>query len=60
MFLTINNTAKELGITASSIRRLVHEGRCPGYNSGTRFYVNVERLNEQLSGYPQTKQGANS
>ncbi len=32
----------------SAIRRLVKQKRCPGWYSGSRFYVNVDMLLEQL------------
>lgn len=44
-FLTINEAAKlpELP-SAGTIRRMVKQHNCPGFFSGSRFYVDVEQL----------------
>ena len=47
-FLSINSTAKELGLPPFLIRSMQKRGECPGFFSGSRFYVNVDLLREQL------------
>ena len=51
-FLTIRNTAKEYGISEWVLRGMVKRGECPGFYSGTRFYIAVEQLLEKMCGYP--------
>ena len=47
-FLTINETPKEIPITRSCLRAMQAQGRLPGFYAGSRFYVNVDMLREQL------------
>lgn len=49
-FQTIRKTAAnpDCPIGVGTLRRLVKTGRCPGFYSGTRFYVNYEALIEML------------
>lgn len=48
MYLTVSKTVKSEHITAYKLRNMIHRGECPGYYSGSRFYVNVDRLREIL------------
>ena len=43
--LTINQYAKKTGIPECAVRRLHRNGELPGFYSGTRFYINVEKAN---------------
>ena len=47
-FLTIHQTAMQEGIPETALRRMLREKHLPGFYSGTRFYVNVTMLREQL------------
>ena len=47
-FTTINGAAQTLGIAASRIRKWSKQGRVPGFFSGSRFMVDVERLREKI------------
>ncbi|MCD8207769.1 MAG: hypothetical protein LUD72_07520 [Bacteroidales bacterium] len=48
-FMTIKEASKA-GLAAETyLRRLVKEQKCPGVYSGTRFYINVPMLEEQLN-----------
>ena len=48
LLLTINQTAKEKGLPHTYLRARLAQGRLPGFYSGSRFYVNVDMLCEQL------------
>ena len=48
-FMTIRQTARELGIPAGFIRKEEKAGRVPGFKSGERVYVDVARFREALS-----------
>ena len=50
LFLTVSQTAKSEHITAYKLRSMIHRGECPGFYSGSRFYVNVDRLRAILDG----------
>jgi hypothetical protein len=43
-FITINAAARRTGIPASRIRAMVKRGECPGFFSGSRFYVDSQRF----------------
>ena len=47
-FLTINATAREIGLPHTCIRAMVKRGECPGFYSGNRFLVNVDQFREKL------------
>lgn len=47
-FLTINQTAPEVKLPPTCLRRMLAENRLPGFYAGTRYYVNVDMLREQL------------
>lgn len=47
-FKTIRQTAAQGHIPENYIRRLVAQGKCPGFYSGNRFLVNTTALAEQL------------
>ena len=49
-FLTIRQTARELGISESYIRRKVKAREASGFYSGTRFYVDLEAFRARLDG----------
>ena len=45
---TINEAEKETNIPASRIRKWVKIGIVPGFFSGNRFYVNVDKFLEMV------------
>ena len=47
-FLTINQTAREIGLPHTCLRTMLAEGQLPGFYAGTRYYVNVDVLREKL------------
>lgn len=47
-YLTINAAAKEFGLPAFALRSMQKRGECPGFFSGSRFYVNCDMLAEKL------------
>lgn len=47
-FMTINQTAKAIGLPHSCLRAMLAAGNLPGFYTGNRFYVNVEMLKEKL------------
>ena len=47
-FLTINQAAKDIGLPHSRLRAMLSEHRLPGFYAGTRYYVNIDLLREQL------------
>lgn len=47
-FLTINQTAKAIGLPHTCIRAMVANNSAPGFYAGSRFYVDVDMLREQL------------
>ena len=57
MYQTIRQTVRSEGIPETALRRMVKAGKIPGFYSGTRFYVNVAKLREQLA-QPNAKQTA--
>ena len=47
-FLTINQTAREVGLPHTCLRSMLAVGQLPGFYAGTRYYVNVDVLREKL------------
>ena len=47
-FLTIRRAAAEVGLPHTLLRKMLSEHRLPGFYAGTRYYVNVDLLREQL------------
>lgn len=47
-YKTIRQTARQTGLPEHHLRQLVKRGECPGFYAGTRFYVNIDALIEQL------------
>lgn len=47
-YLSIPQVARELGVPLTTIRRLVKTGKCPGFYSGNKFYINFEKFVETL------------
>ena len=47
-FLTINQTAKAIGLPHTCLRAMQAQGKLPGFACGNRWYVNLDRLREQL------------
>lgn len=47
-YQTIRQTARNTGLPEHHLRQLVKRHECPGFYAGTRFYVNVDALTEQL------------
>jgi len=47
-YSTVNRFYKEHGIPRDYIRRLIAEGRCPGFFSGAVFHINEEMFLAQL------------
>lgn len=48
-YMTIRETAKELELTETYIRRLARTEGIPGFKSGNRVYVDVEAFKESMS-----------
>ena len=48
-YLTIRQAARELKIPECFIRREEKAGRVPGFRSGSRVYVDVEKFRDVLS-----------
>lgn len=48
-FCTVRQFATLGIISEYGLRRLIREHKCPGYHSGTRFYVNQTALIDLLS-----------
>lgn len=47
-FAPIKEACKEVGVSEYYLRNLVKKGECPGFYSGSRFRVNVGKLEEKL------------
>lgn len=47
-FLTINQTAAEIGLPHSRLRAMLSAHSLPGFYAGNRYYVNVDLLREML------------
>ena len=47
-FQSINRTAQQLGISSSTLRRWLAEGRLPGYYSGAWYRVNIAELEAMI------------
>lgn len=47
-FLTINQTARAVGLPHTCLRGMLATGSLPGFYSGNRFYVNLDLLREKL------------
>ena len=47
-FMTINQTAKAVGLPHTCLRNMLANNSLPGFYNGTRYYVNVEMLKEKL------------
>ena len=47
-FLTIRQVSSLRILPEATLRRLVKQGKVPGFYSGNRFMVNLDRLIEQL------------
>ena len=47
-YATIRQAAQIVGVPHSRIREWLRAGDVPGFYSGSRFYVNVERFREKL------------
>ena len=47
-FLTIPQTGATYKIPVALLRTMQKQGRLPGFFSGSRFYVNIDLLMEQL------------
>lgn len=48
-FETVNKTVKSEHVSENLLRGMIRQGTCPGYYSGNRFYVNVDKLLEMLN-----------
>ena len=48
-FRTAVPAAKYLGIPEYMLRRMIKNGECIGVYSGSRFYVDVERMRQKLA-----------
>ena len=46
--MTINQTAKAVGLPSSCLRKMLENNSLPGFYNGTRYYVNVEMLEDKL------------
>lgn len=58
-FKTIRETAKMGILNENALRKLCHEKKLPGLWIGTRFYINIEMLREQLNNAPITERRVN-
>lgn len=47
-FETVKQTVQQCHISENLLRRMIKQGTAPGYFSGTRFYVNVDKLMAML------------
>lgn len=47
-YQTIRQAARGLGVPETYLRGLVKRRECPGFYAGTRFYINMDVLTEQL------------
>lgn len=47
-YLTIRTAAKQKGLSEHAMRTLCKCGRVPGFYSGNRFYVDMERFSSVL------------
>lgn len=47
--LSIRETARTGILPETALRRLVKQGKCPGFYSGTKFLVNYDRLCDWLN-----------
>lgn len=48
MFKSVREVAKEGILSEFLIRKLIAQGKCPGFYSGKKFLVNVEQLRNYL------------
>lgn len=58
-FLPPAKASKATQIPENAIRRMIKQGTCPGFYSGNRFMVNIEKLKKQLGnqqGYQQIEE----
>lgn len=59
-FMTINQAGELPELPgAGTIRRMVKEGKCPGFRSGTRFYVDTVQLIAKIEATGPAKGGDN-
>lgn len=47
-YQTTRQFCNDHGISATFVRGLVAQGKCPGFYSGNRFYINTVKLLEYL------------
>ena len=47
-FMTINQTAKAIGLSRNRLCTMLANNSLPGFYIGSRYYVNFEMLKEQL------------
>ena len=47
-FMTINQAAKAIGLPHTCLRAMLANNSLPGFYSGSRYYVNMEMLKEDL------------
>jgi len=47
-FMTVRDASKECGVSEYCLRNWIKRGECPGYYSGTRYYVDVEKLEKMI------------
>lgn len=48
MFKSAREVAKMGVLSEFLVRKLIAQGKCPGFYSGKKFLVNVERLQDYL------------
>lgn len=48
LLMSIKKASNEYGIPESLIRRLVNEGKIPGFHSGKRFYIQTAQFAEAV------------
>lgn len=54
---TIRETARMLNFPEYSLRQMRARGTLPGFSSGTRYYVNVDKLLELMNGTEKKSEG---
>lgn len=54
-FMTINQAAKAIGLPHSCLRAMLASDSLPGFYSGSRYYVNLEMLKEDLDRESRTR-----
>lgn len=46
--MTVKDAARECGVSEYFLRNWIRRGECPGVYSGTRFLINVDKLEQKI------------